>query len=402
MFSYYPSHAYGSPFTRRSHASPFARREYEEELELLRRQAARRAYEEELAQQEAERRRQQAAYEARLRRQLAEQQAYEEALQREAYRRQLAERRAQAEILRRRHARQQSPPVFLFTSSPPAPPQPAKPSLSAQTRAAAVIQRRYRAHRATIRHLEELASLRAELHQLTDSFAMPAACVVLASPLSRHAHLGHSLDFDALGKLTYSAANTPVHAHQDALERLLVRLDAVQSDGSETVRAGRKAIVLDVEAELGRLDAAKIEARERQAAAAATPTEAPTTERPADVEAKAVDQFFEPIDERVDDATHDAPSSTPPDGTSVPVANSPAIDNASAPPSRLSSAPAEVVRPVHSTSSIQIPIAADDADDGDMIVDGETAATAADVAMEVADEVHEAVRTSLRPCPRRS
>ncbi|KAG8978936.1 hypothetical protein FRB90_008246, partial [Tulasnella sp. 427] len=58
-------------------------------------------------------------------------------------------------------------------------------------------------------------------------------------------------------KLTYAAANAPVHQYENELIKLLTMLDAVESDGAESIRGARKALVIAVEKELDRLEEQK-------------------------------------------------------------------------------------------------------------------------------------------------
>lgn len=61
-------------------------------------------------------------------------------------------------------------------------------------------------------------------------------------------------------KLTYASVNAPVHQYENELVKLLTKLDAVESDGVESIRGARKALVIAVEKELARLDEQKREA----------------------------------------------------------------------------------------------------------------------------------------------
>lgn len=63
--------------------------------------------------------------------------------------------------------------------------------------------------------------------------------------------------FDNSGKLRYTSVNTPVYGHIDALEKLLLKLDGVASDGIQKVKERRKQVVHEVEAELARVEAWK-------------------------------------------------------------------------------------------------------------------------------------------------
>ncbi|KAK0461126.1 uncharacterized protein EV420DRAFT_180637 [Desarmillaria tabescens] len=55
-------------------------------------------------------------------------------------------------------------------------------------------------------------------------------------------------------KLAYTNRNTPLHAYNEALNRLLVQLDAVESWGELEIRERRKCVVSMVEAEAARVE----------------------------------------------------------------------------------------------------------------------------------------------------
>lgn len=59
------------------------------------------------------------------------------------------------------------------------------------------------------------------------------------------------------GKLTYTSVNAPVHAYVDALEKLLIQLDGIQSEGCKRVKERRKEVVHLVESELEKVESWK-------------------------------------------------------------------------------------------------------------------------------------------------
>ncbi|KAG8891666.1 hypothetical protein FRC01_014582, partial [Tulasnella sp. 417] len=61
-------------------------------------------------------------------------------------------------------------------------------------------------------------------------------------------------------RLTYASVNAPIHQYENELVKLLTKLDAVESDGAESIRGARKALVIAVEKELTSLDEQKKEA----------------------------------------------------------------------------------------------------------------------------------------------
>ncbi|KAM0749349.1 hypothetical protein T439DRAFT_327065 [Meredithblackwellia eburnea MCA 4105] len=66
-------------------------------------------------------------------------------------------------------------------------------------------------------------------------------------------------------KLAFTSGNAPFHAHEDALVKLLTKLDGVESNGDEVVRGERKKLVREVEKELEMLDGIKKAQAERGA-----------------------------------------------------------------------------------------------------------------------------------------
>ncbi|KAG8887328.1 hypothetical protein FRB99_004287, partial [Tulasnella sp. 403] len=72
------------------------------------------------------------------------------------------------------------------------------------------------------------------------------------------------IDFDHSSaptpRLLYTSNNAPVNHYESELVKLLTKLDAIDSEGLESIRGARKALVLAIEAELDRVDALKSEA----------------------------------------------------------------------------------------------------------------------------------------------
>ncbi|KIO28915.1 hypothetical protein M407DRAFT_21992 [Tulasnella calospora MUT 4182] len=58
-------------------------------------------------------------------------------------------------------------------------------------------------------------------------------------------------------RLSYSSSNSSVHEYENELTKLLNKLDAVESDGAESIRGARKALVVAIEKELDNLDEEK-------------------------------------------------------------------------------------------------------------------------------------------------
>ena len=73
--------------------------------------------------------------------------------------------------------------------------------------------------------------------------------------------------FDDNGKFAYTQSNTTVHAFVESLERLLLRLDGIESEGSVEVKDRRRAVVKAVEKELERVESWKVAEWQRLSAA---------------------------------------------------------------------------------------------------------------------------------------
>lgn len=55
-------------------------------------------------------------------------------------------------------------------------------------------------------------------------------------------------------KLAFNSTNYGLHAYMDSLDKLLVKLDGVESWGDRDIRARRRAVVKRIEQEQARLD----------------------------------------------------------------------------------------------------------------------------------------------------
>lgn len=91
--------------------------------------------------------------------------------------------------------------------------------------------------------LAALSSLANELASLQANFVPPPSGSLVFQP--------------GTTKLAFAPANSGVLAHEDALVKLLTKLDAVYSEGDDEVRQERKRVVKEVDAELERLDGLK-------------------------------------------------------------------------------------------------------------------------------------------------
>ncbi|EJD05181.1 uncharacterized protein FOMMEDRAFT_120454 [Fomitiporia mediterranea MF3/22] len=133
-----------------------------------------------------------------------------------------------------------SPKVSIPITTPSSTHPEASPE--EQNAAASKIQAAYRVHAS----LSSIKSARERFTSLLNAFTFPAELDFdLSSPPSG----------DERPKLAYTSRNAPVHAHEDALIKLLQTLDAVESHGDVHVREARRELVREIEKELGRIDA---------------------------------------------------------------------------------------------------------------------------------------------------
>jgi len=56
------------------------------------------------------------------------------------------------------------------------------------------------------------------------------------------------------GKLDYTSTNYPLHAYSEGLNKLLIKLDGVESWGKKAIRDKRRTIVKSIEKEASKLD----------------------------------------------------------------------------------------------------------------------------------------------------
>jgi hypothetical protein len=151
------------------------------------------------------------------------------------------------------------------TSQTPKP----RPSVEEQEKAARRIQQQYRTHVAK-RTLDQVAS---DFEKLKNSFVYPRS-IDFQRPGAPGEHVnvpanrppsefdkapeegeGVPMTIDGQeGKLGYSSRNYPLHSYMDALDKLLMRLDRVESLGNKDIRAKRRAIVNEIEKEASKLE----------------------------------------------------------------------------------------------------------------------------------------------------
>lgn len=77
-------------------------------------------------------------------------------------------------------------------------------------------------------------------------------------------------------ELAFTPVNAPVKQYENDLAKLLTKLDSIDSDGTESIRGARKALVHVVEAELDRVEGLKAEAWQKKSETVVATVEEPT------------------------------------------------------------------------------------------------------------------------------
>ncbi|KDR78381.1 hypothetical protein GALMADRAFT_245541 [Galerina marginata CBS 339.88] len=153
--------------------------------------------------------------------------------------------------------------VPLTSRSATFPPKPA-PTIEEQNAAASRIQKRYRIH-ASSGALDEIAS---QFDNVKKSFVYPRVIdfkkpgpedghvsVPACRPPSDFDNEEESMYVDSPGgKLTYTSTNYGLHQYTDALVKLLMKLDGVESWGDKGLRLKRREVVKDIEKEASKLE----------------------------------------------------------------------------------------------------------------------------------------------------
>ncbi|KAG8881852.1 hypothetical protein FRB97_008976, partial [Tulasnella sp. 331] len=102
----------------------------------------------------------------------------------------------------------------------------------------------------------------------SSSFSSIDAIQAELDTLKANFSLPDRLDFSSpskdILKLAYTTRNTPFLQLESDLTKLLTKLDAIESNGAESVRGARKALVLAIELELAELDMVKMEVWTKQ------------------------------------------------------------------------------------------------------------------------------------------
>jgi hypothetical protein len=122
---------------------------------------------------------------------------------------------------------------------------------------------------------DALDRISSALANLTSSFTLPT--IDFSSPSETS-----SRPSSPTTHVPYTATNQPVHAYEAALGKLLIELDAVESDGDDTIRVRRRELVKSIEAALTELDQAVEAQRQRWHSQSGVP--ASDTDVPVDAE----------------------------------------------------------------------------------------------------------------------
>ncbi|TFK90897.1 hypothetical protein K466DRAFT_596554 [Polyporus arcularius HHB13444] len=209
----------------------------------------------------------------------------------------------------------------------------------------------YRARRARKLSLGAIKEIEDALRKLEEAFEFPEH-LDFANPAPSDATA--ESDSDEPGRLAYSSNNTPIHAYEHALNVLLTRLDAVESNGDLEVRGRRKEVVKEVERALEvierRVEESRERSRERRASSVASveAEAAPAVVAEEEVKGDAAPAAEPPAEAAVAvDDTSTAPVTPNELAEDVPsrVADSTAIDAADAEP------PSAKIKAAHDTDS---------------------------------------------------
>lgn len=122
----------------------------------------------------------------------------------------------------------------------------AKAAPTAQRKGKAVAEGERQPKPARSDALEKLSELSSELAQLRSTFTFPERLAFGSSP---------DESSTAAPPLLYNSTNAPYHLHAHQLLQLLVKADAIESNGDKAVRKARKDVVRRVEEELEALEA---------------------------------------------------------------------------------------------------------------------------------------------------
>ncbi|KAJ4485542.1 hypothetical protein J3R30DRAFT_3440314 [Lentinula aciculospora] len=114
--------------------------------------------------------------------------------------------------------------------------------------------------------IESIRGIEASLIAIQDEFEFPSEVDFSPSPSRSSSPVRDDVSFASesdtptLRKLAYTSRNHPIRSYEQALSKLLVQLDEIESHGNADVRLSRKAVVARVEDALEELEQ-KVEAR---------------------------------------------------------------------------------------------------------------------------------------------
>ncbi|KAJ2915108.1 hypothetical protein MD484_g5298, partial [Candolleomyces efflorescens] len=128
--------------------------------------------------------------------------------------------------------------------------------------AASVIQQQFRIHQS----LKSIGASQNKFKDLKNGFTFPTT-IEFIQPGAPDVHIfvetqrrplaegEEPAPVDSDGKLAYTLRNYPLHAYVEALSKLLMELDGVNSWGSADVRKRRRGVVKEIEQEVQRVEA---------------------------------------------------------------------------------------------------------------------------------------------------
>lgn len=168
-----------------------------------------------------------------------------------------------------RPAAAQTPKPTQPAAQQPQPPRSPSPRRYSPEEAAAAekIQTFWRTHHQRRQALASIAELAAKFEQLKAAFTLPEALdytlddqhlLVPTAGWVEPAPGRELAKTPADAKLSYVPTNAPVHAYEEELNRILTKLDGVQSGGDETVRNRRRELARKVEREAERIEKVKV------------------------------------------------------------------------------------------------------------------------------------------------
>ncbi|PPQ74321.1 hypothetical protein CVT26_004242 [Gymnopilus dilepis] len=148
---------------------------------------------------------------------------------------------------------------------PPSPPKPQVHYTEEHEKAATVIQQRYRIHAAS----KKLDSISAQFQELKSKFTYPSSIdfqkpgeseetvnvPATRAPSDFDDDSEEPMEVDGpQGKLAYTSKNYPLHQYADSMDKLLMKLDGIESWGDKGLRLKRRQYVKEIEKEEQKLE----------------------------------------------------------------------------------------------------------------------------------------------------